>query len=134
MVHELQVIQIQGRGARSWTFIIPVCHMGKQSIGAKEVVADIKSGMTDAELGKKYGLSSKGLESLFRKLVTAKLLDESYVLKRSATEAASGLKRSAAEAAEKAPETRAVPCSRSSGSGLRIQTAFGIGFGCGSGY
>jgi hypothetical protein len=85
--------------------------MGKQQIGAREVVNDVKSGMTDAELGKKYGLSPKGLESLFRKLVAAKLLDESYVLKRSAAEAAGGLKRAAAEAAEKAQKPSPAPSS-----------------------
>ena len=45
---------------------------------------DIKSGMTDAELMEKYGLTAKGLASLFRKLVQAKLLDESFVRKRTA--------------------------------------------------
>ncbi|MGO9566491.1 MAG: YIP1 family protein [Desulfomonilaceae bacterium] len=62
--------------------------MSKQKIGAREAVNDIRSGMTDAELMKKYGLTAKGLESLFRKLVEAKLLEESFVSKRTAPVAA----------------------------------------------
>jgi hypothetical protein len=53
--------------------------MNKPKIGARQAVNDIKSGMTDAELMEKYGLSDKGLESLFRKLVEAKLLEESFI-------------------------------------------------------
>ncbi len=64
--------------------------MSKQKIGAREAVADIKSGMSDAELMKKYGLSPKGLENLFRKLVEAKLLEESFVGERTASVAGDG--------------------------------------------
>lgn len=56
--------------------------MNKPKIGAREAVNDIKSGMTDAELMAKYRLTANGLESLFRKLVEAKLLDQSFVSKR----------------------------------------------------
>jgi hypothetical protein len=62
--------------------------MDKPKIGARQAVNDIKSGMTDAELMKKYSLTAKGLESLFRKLVEAKLLEESFVRKPSAPVAA----------------------------------------------
>ncbi len=41
--------------------------------------------MSDAELMAKYDLSPKGLERLFQKLVSAKILDESYVSQRIAT-------------------------------------------------
>jgi hypothetical protein len=53
--------------------------MNKPKIGAREAANDIRSGMTDAELMEKYHLTAKGLESLFRKLVEAKLLDQSFV-------------------------------------------------------
>jgi hypothetical protein len=58
--------------------------MNKPKIGAREAVNDIKSGMSDAELMKKYGLTDKGLASLFQKLLQAKLLEESFVRKRTA--------------------------------------------------
>ena len=37
-------------------------------VDAKNVLTDIRSGMTDAGLMEKYGLSDKGLKSLFQKL------------------------------------------------------------------
>ncbi len=58
--------------------------MNKPKIGARQAVNDIKSGMTDAELMEKYKLTAKGLESLFGKLVEAKLLDQSFVRTRTA--------------------------------------------------
>jgi hypothetical protein len=45
--------------------------MGKPSINAKTVLAEIRSGFTPDALMKKYALSPKGLESLLRKLVSA---------------------------------------------------------------
>lgn len=67
--------------------------MNKPKIGAREAVNDIKSGMTDAELMEKYKLTAKGLESLFGKLVQAKLLEQSFVGKRTApVEADAGAK------------------------------------------
>jgi hypothetical protein len=58
--------------------------MNKPKIGAREAANDIRSGMTDAELMEKYHLTAKGLESLFRKLVEAKLLEQSFVGTRTA--------------------------------------------------
>ena len=58
--------------------------MNKPKIGARQAANDIRSGMTDAELMEKYNLTAKGLESLFRKLVEAKLLEQSFVSKRTA--------------------------------------------------
>jgi hypothetical protein len=58
--------------------------MNKPKIGAREAANDIRSGMTDAELMEKYHLTAKGLESLFRKLAEAKLLDQSFVGTRTA--------------------------------------------------
>ncbi len=42
--------------------------MAKQTVRAKDVLRDLKAGVTDAELMNKYRLSEKGLQSLFRKL------------------------------------------------------------------
>jgi hypothetical protein len=46
----------------------------KRKIKAKEIVNDIRSGMTDSQLMEKHGLSSKGLQSIFTKLVEAKAI------------------------------------------------------------
>jgi hypothetical protein len=46
----------------------------KKTVSAREVVQDIKVGMTDEQLMLKHGLSAKGLQSLKTKLVTAGLL------------------------------------------------------------
>lgn len=51
----------------------------KMEVPAREVVADIKAGMTGADLAKKYRLSSRGLESLFRKLVRARVVRKSEI-------------------------------------------------------
>jgi hypothetical protein len=66
------------------TTFLAVHHMTKYKIGAREAVSDIRSGMSDADLMEKYGLSEKGLQMLFGKLVEAKLLDEAFLQKRSA--------------------------------------------------
>jgi outer membrane protein assembly factor BamB len=50
--------------------------MAKVKINAAQVLRDIRSGVDDPELMGKYNLSAKGLQSLFRKLVDAKLLTE----------------------------------------------------------
>lgn len=41
----------------------------KRVIEAKDIVNDIRSGMSEAELMEKYSLSSKGLQSAFQKLI-----------------------------------------------------------------
>lgn len=46
----------------------------KKSLSAREVVADIRVGMSDEQLMGKHGLSTKGLQSLKDKLITAGLL------------------------------------------------------------
>ena len=51
----------------------------KQRISAREVLEDIKTGMTDARLMQKYGLSEKGLESLYRKLIDRKVIKPSRI-------------------------------------------------------
>jgi hypothetical protein len=53
--------------------------MPKKRISTQLAVADIRSGMNDAALMKKYGLASDGLQSLFDKLVTGGYIDLSEV-------------------------------------------------------
>lgn len=50
--------------------------MNTTTVDAKQAVDDIRSGMDDAELMKKYGISAKGLESLFSKLCVAGILSQ----------------------------------------------------------
>ncbi len=56
--------------------------MEKKKISAKEALADIRSGMSDADLMSKYVLSDPGLQSLFDKLVTAGYIDLSEIMAR----------------------------------------------------
>ncbi|MGO9121680.1 MAG: hypothetical protein ACLQPD_29235 [Desulfomonilaceae bacterium] len=51
--------------------------MPKPKISAKELIADIRAGMDDPALMKKYGLSAQGLQSAFKKLVEAKAVKQS---------------------------------------------------------
>lgn len=50
--------------------------MPKRTIDAREVLKDIKSSMSDADLMEKYSLSARGLQSLFQKLQSANLLSQ----------------------------------------------------------
>ncbi|MBI5251283.1 MAG: hypothetical protein HY912_17480 [Desulfomonile tiedjei] len=43
----------------------------KRSISVSEITADLKSGIPDAELMKKYGLSEDGLKKVFDRLLRA---------------------------------------------------------------
>ena len=54
----------------------------KTTVSARDVVADIRAGATDVFLMKKYGLSEKGLKSLFQKLITAKVLTHAELDRR----------------------------------------------------
>jgi hypothetical protein len=49
---------------------------GKRKIRAKEIVADVRSGLTNAQLMEKYQLSEKGLQGIFEKLLNAQALLE----------------------------------------------------------
>lgn len=46
----------------------------KIRIRVREIVHDIKSGLSEFDLMTKYGLSSRGLQSAFRKLISAKVI------------------------------------------------------------
>lgn len=60
----------------------------KKSLSAKEVVADIRAGATDEFLIAKYGISKNGLQSLFRKLQTAKYITQAEMDRRAPAEKA----------------------------------------------
>lgn len=55
----------------------------KKSLSARQVLADIRSGMSDNELMNKYTLSSKGLQSVLAKLVGTGLLKQYELESRS---------------------------------------------------
>jgi|GEM_PF-1587401 len=57
--------------------------MEKRKLSAKEVLEDIRSGISDHELMKKYDLSLKGLQSLFKKLQDCGLVTEAELYQRS---------------------------------------------------
>jgi hypothetical protein len=54
----------------------PPTRNGKRRVSAKEVLGDIKIGLTDAALMKKYRLSVKGLDALFSRLLRENLVSE----------------------------------------------------------
>ncbi len=60
----------------------------KPIINAKDIIDDIRSGLDDAELMRKYKLTSKGLQSAFTKLINNRLMtvDEIYGQRRSEDE------------------------------------------------
>jgi len=57
----------------------------KAVIRATEAVNYVRSGMSDTALMRVYSISAKGLESLFRKLVAAGLIDEAELERRMIT-------------------------------------------------
>jgi hypothetical protein len=56
--------------------------MAAPELNAKEVLESIRSGMDDVTLMERYHLSPKGLQSLFRKMVAAGLLEQSDIDRR----------------------------------------------------
>lgn len=54
----------------------------KRKIKAKEIVVDIKSGMSDEDLMEKYNVSEKGLKSIFQKLIDAGSIEQSQLEER----------------------------------------------------
>jgi uncharacterized protein (DUF433 family) len=54
----------------------------RRRIGTKEIVSDIRSGLTDLDLMEKYKLSSRGLQRVFTKLVDAGALLEGDIAER----------------------------------------------------
>jgi uncharacterized protein (DUF433 family) len=54
----------------------------KPRIKARDAVRDIRSGMTESGLMEKYGLSARGLQSLFLKLLEAKAITQTEMNQR----------------------------------------------------
>ncbi len=57
----------------------------KRRLSAKQIVADIRSGMDDAQLRRKYGLSHRSLDVVYEKLATTGALSEAEIRARAAT-------------------------------------------------
>lgn len=55
----------------------------KKTVSAKQVLADIRSGMSDDQLIQKYGISAQGLQSLFAKLLKAGYMTQAELDQRS---------------------------------------------------
>lgn len=53
-----------------------------QRIGVDNIVKDVRDGLTDHELMKKYGLSAKGLKGALQKLVEADIIELTEVYRR----------------------------------------------------
>ncbi len=51
----------------------------KREIHARDFIQDLRAGMSDEELQEKYKLTTKGLQSTFRKLVLARALSEEEI-------------------------------------------------------
>ncbi len=56
--------------------------MSVKDINARDVIADLRAGMDDIDLMKKYRLSAMGVESLFKKLLAAGLVSPHEVQQR----------------------------------------------------
>ena len=50
--------------------------MAKITIDARQVLLDIRAGMTDTALMEKYKLSARGLQSLFKKLLDGGIIKQ----------------------------------------------------------
>jgi len=61
---------------------LPDASPKKPVIDAAEALQCISDGISDSALMKKYNISAKGLESLFKKLVSAGVIDQSDIEKR----------------------------------------------------
>lgn len=66
----------------SITVVIDVPYENKPVVSAKKVLQDLAHHLTDEDLKKKYELSDKGLESLFRKLLRKGLVSRKTLVKR----------------------------------------------------
>ena len=53
--------------------------MAKPKISAKAIVSDLKRGLPDSDLMARYGVSERGLQSLFQKLLNAGLVDREII-------------------------------------------------------
>ena len=68
------VLSLKKLGDPGYSHVQGNLTMHKRTINAKDIVNDIHKGLTDLQLMSKYGLSLKGLQSVFTKLVQAKAI------------------------------------------------------------
>jgi len=61
----------------------PVQNKKHREIRAQDAIRDIREGLSDSEIMRKYMISAKGLESLFEQLIAAKLLTRAELDDRS---------------------------------------------------
>jgi hypothetical protein len=52
--------------------------MVSHKVSQKEIIQDMRAGMDDAAIRKKYNLSPKGLQTLYDKLIEAGLLGKDF--------------------------------------------------------
>ena len=52
--------------------------MVSRKVSQKEIIQDMRAGMDDAAIRKKYNLSPKGLQTLYDKLIEAGLLGKDF--------------------------------------------------------
>ena len=67
----------------NWTDSSYPIEKPKIKVNAEEAVRDIRAGMPDTAIMKKYGLSARGLQSLFKKLGDAEFITSSELKNRS---------------------------------------------------
>ncbi|MEW6139157.1 MAG: PilZ domain-containing protein [Thermodesulfobacteriota bacterium] len=63
----------------------PQSEKQKIKIRVNEILSDIRAGMSEFDLMSKYGLSSRGLQSAFRKLISAKAIGYHEICQHSPT-------------------------------------------------
>jgi anti-anti-sigma regulatory factor/DNA-binding HxlR family transcriptional regulator len=64
------------------TVVLPIPEPEKPTLSAKVILRDLANELTDSGLMRKYGLSSKGLASMYKKLLDKGLIDEDMIEQR----------------------------------------------------
>ncbi|MEW6114873.1 MAG: hypothetical protein AB1664_22250 [Thermodesulfobacteriota bacterium] len=64
------------------TVVLSLSDLNKPAVSAKQIIKDLAEGLNDSQLMAKHGLSDKGLESMFRKLVARGVISEAYLARR----------------------------------------------------
>jgi hypothetical protein len=103
----------------------------KKKLSAKEILADTRAGATDDFLMKKYGLTEKGIQSLFKKLVDAKIMTQSELDQRASLDIEEVYEVSVEEAEE---ETKPAPSKKTSPRADGVSTCPACGFSQGTAF
>lgn len=80
----------------------------KKTLSAMEIVADLRAGAADDFLVKKYGLTEKGLQNLFNKLVDAAVISQAELDRRASLQGEE-VHESSAQEEPSAPITTSLP-------------------------